>query len=1104
MKKLITIISVFFALVSCLEEPEFAVPEGGNIKDGYMTIEFGHKNFGSVDISTRATVSTAAEDAVINIYVLIFNSNGEKVYGNYFDRDGRKDLEIFNQLNYDCWYVDNQDSGSNSSLRTSGKIKIKAPTALDGTIYLIANLDPAIFNLTEDRLGIIKTEDELHKLALDFNQKTTSRTGNLLMLGSAPIRISGENGSQLTLNEQSSGYSIPLVRIDSKIEVKVGVIPGAITTKYVTDEQGNIVYETDVNGNRVQKVESTQEIESFTPTSWKVVNLPKDTWLVPRSDGLVDAKKEGGYFNSSTHLFETKEQDPYEGQTRTLHGFSFYMTESYPADNDKMGGIKDGNYHNRDKRQKNSDGTYMYPESSNENIWVYAPKDAAYLVIEGEVQMKVNEQALTGGKQQTLNALVRYYVHLGDFAADVNNYDIERNTHYTYTINIKGVNNIEIEVERDNNPTYKDVDNEKQSGATGEVYIAQEEIHTFDSHYGQRVYKFNFDAMLHSIGVKVSNGIIDNSYTEEEKAHIADGLTWYVSTPFGREGGPDIVNNGVEVPAGLDYKWVYFLINEKDTSEGTSKYRETGQWYPGDQWKDETITGTGTSADGKRLMDVSALCTYLREQITRKALGREHDFDTEGNIRFTAFVDEYYYDADPISGITGNDFWHNFANKPIRMMHILCSSESSRDGESTATGSVVTIRQRSIQTVYNTNVAIEGWGAETVDDIRAGRGLTDSNPFARNSVGFYYKDSRDDGDIDPVGNNSKRNGLYNTARLWKLVRTEGGTEVFNTGSRWDTYLDMERPNDYDGSADNKSGDLIYGYMKDDYATLRYSCLSRNRDNNGNGVIDKDEVRWYLASTEQLVTLFIGDQGLSTSAQLYNLESPTTGNFKCHVVSSTANSTSVCTPQKIFAEEGCSIGGYRAYDGGDITIFSIRCVRNFGNHYDLLKEESAPKSPVVVSEVDGDYLLDLTNLNTSSQRIRVTDELVPQDETSEMSRPASSFITGIVGNQGKPIGKYTAYENEVKNYLTAGYSYCPEGYRLPNIREGAIMYNYIDDASFWDGKYYMVSSYYRFGELGVAGQRLYPNSWSWFFGSSIISVGNASGNDLYVRCVRDVD
>ena len=36
-------------------------------------------------------------------------------------------------------------------------------------------------------------------------------------------------------------------------------------------------------------------------------------------------------------------------------------------------------------------------------------------------------------------------------------------------------------------------------------------------------------------------------------------------------------------------------------------------------------------------------------------------------------------------------------------------------------------------------------------------------------------------------------------------------------------------------------------LQDACKNLRYSCMTRNRDNNGDGVIDRNEIRWYTAS-----------------------------------------------------------------------------------------------------------------------------------------------------------------------------------------------------------------------------------------------------------------
>lgn len=49
-------------------------------------------------------------------------------------------------------------------------------------------------------------------------------------------------------------------------------------------------------------------------------------------------------------------------------------------------------------------------------------------------------------------------------------------------------------------------------------------------------------------------------------------------------------------------------------------------------------------------------------------------------------------------------------------------------------------------------------------------------------------------------------------------------------------------------------------LPSEYNYLQYSCLTRNRDNNGNGIIDADEIRWYMPAIKQLVGLWMGANG----------------------------------------------------------------------------------------------------------------------------------------------------------------------------------------------------------------------------------------------------
>ena len=98
-------------------------------------------------------------------------------------------------------------------------------------------------------------------------------------------------------------------------------------------------------------------------------------------------------------------------------------------------------YHARDQRIKNADGS----DNTANGLGLNAPENATYLEINGEVHMEINT-AETG--MQELIGDVTYYVHLGNFRSDQNNYDVLRNTHYTYNVTIHGVDQIRVEVEQ--------------------------------------------------------------------------------------------------------------------------------------------------------------------------------------------------------------------------------------------------------------------------------------------------------------------------------------------------------------------------------------------------------------------------------------------------------------------------------------------------------------------------------------------------------------------------------------------------------------------------------------------------------------------------------
>ena len=304
-------------------------------------------------------------------------------------------------------------------------------------------------------------------------------------------------------------------------------------------------------------------------------------------------------------------------------------------------------------------------------------------------------------------------------------------------------------------------------------------------------------------------------------------------------------------------------------------------------------------------------------------------------------------------------------------------------------------------------------------------------------------------------------------------------------------------------------------------------MMRNRDNNGNGVIDPEEIRWYTASLGQLQFLYFGELGLNEAAILYPEKySNATGTYsaphpyagadkwRCHIISSTANSGSAY-PRILWAEEGLSVSNYRADIGWGLKApYSVKCVRNLGfdsqtstKDYFLVSDPDAdanrPQNMIKVSEsgsgVSKVYKFDMTNINEASKRFYTSVELEPYDEKSEMARIYDGFETGEL-----VTGVVSSYQ-DLKSKLEAGTQICPDGYRVPNVRELGVMFILCEDPTWWDGKYSMTSTYYSLGPLGKTTDSStdnngnYKYSWGAINGVTFTLSPPVFGN---IRCVRD--
>lgn len=1059
-------VALVLGCLSCVRE-ELATPAGGaSGGEGWLMLDFGVNK--QVSVQTKATLPEYAEGRVLNMYVVVFDKDGNKLSSGFFDAsDLMKSKDEVSKGDRNCWFVSNPKSATDMPNSAIGRVLMKCATGTDLTVYVIANLDSDMAKVSSDLLSsTIHDEKDIQNFEVFLNQTTVSRNGYFPMTCKVGgVNISASDAGNIARTDIGG---VVLERVDSKIKFifKTGNTP-------------------DAKGQKIEKFEARQ---------WRLVNVPRKSYLLSYTDrGVTEAcghdivnvdpnntssddygKYAAGFFTTD---FVNFEEFPADGSAE----FSFYMMENRQKPKKTLTNYQDRSRAIKDKEGLNKSCQVSYTLNGVDytrdmRLFEYANDFSTYVVVTGYVTMSLHDDE--AGK--VLGGDVEYLIHLGDWGSSNGNYNIERNTSYTYTVTINSLNSIRVEVETSQaGQTFT----ENQPGATGQISIAKEEIALCDCHYESKTISFHLSNFFKNGKINRENCIVDE-------------LTWSVKTPFG-EGEPKIVN-GVESVTGLDYQWVHFRLNKRGAdgnyySDKRRKYTDR-EFAASETWRDDkqnaekdgTAGLAGFHNDG--IMTVPYLCKYIKDQVNKYLDNPAvSDFDSgtaaEGpKISLTAFVDEFYYDKNPVTSETRSDLWKYFVNKDDRKLHILCNSVKSLDEESSMTGSVVTIQQSSIQCVYNTDPSYTAlqtaWGVENADE--------DAGALEK---GVYWSVQSDDNRC----NNDQFNGLYNSCKEWGLSPADQSSD-FTTGLSWTEYMNYE--------VDNSTPQL-----QKDYKYMRYACMNRNRDNNGDGKIDRNEVRWYLASIRQLVGMYVGDGLLNSKTKLYNKNAADRAadykdmdKWQQHIVSSTNFRGKSDDPTILWAEEGTSTGNF--YHGGaDIVGSEIRCVRNLGyidgksdESYDIVK---IPDDYIVYDERNRTFTC--TYLNSQALRYYTSKELIYSDERSQENRLYKKFECYDGPSSIDADHQYfKRYNDAVTDGMAKGTGnpFCPKGYRTPSQIEAAIMRYYIGTLNT------MTRTYWSFGPYGSNKKFTDVNQKPGF----IVNGTNVTVSRIQtttVRCVRDV-
>lgn len=936
----------------------------------------------NVEVTTRAAQDEMYEHLVQNIYVFVFSGNQRVTTEKSFFDSSEID-------NYQNKHVDKFTGQSH------GTVEFSAVSGSGLKVCAIANINISNTNVTRADIGeetqvdlakldAITTYSELQQMSIRLNSGNINRGASFMMTGEKTANL---------LADETTEVEIPLKRADSKITFNVT----AENSKYADF--------------------------TFIPNSFRVVNAPLKSYILPRvTEGGATLTADMDAATDVTKDFYSipESQAPkFEVVGDNSGSFTFYMYENLKKPKALISNNTNEGYALREKEYKGEDG--------RNTSYIYAPDNATYVVITGELSYSFEEAYEDPDTHQQstitkwLMADVEYVVHLGHSGVtNVDDYSTLRNHHYTYNVTIKGVNDLIVEVDRDNDTATANQDNEQRPGAEGEIVMSAQRVINVDGHYDR--------------------ANIQLTDTEAKELHFA------INTPW--ESGYD--TNGFNVAHSStvrDYKWVKFLINKE---VGVAQNATTFAPYPGEQCYDGGKTATGTAATSAAygravtLRDIRQLSNYLKVKENRDAVM------TNGKIYITVFIDEYlyFYDptADPMStpantnykGVTTADaagllLWKKSVNQPDRMLHIVKAGEMkySDDYETSISRSVVTIKQRSIQTFYNVNAEslTSAWGTETINETPR---------------------------MTPANRTSIPNGAVNDndyTRAQKL--TSNGTP------NWSAVI---------------SSTQQYGFGTS-YNDPVYACAMRNRDFNGDGKINQQEVQWYLTSLNQMGDLWVGEPCMPSYARLFHLDDEsgydgTYNHYKNgttmgrHYITSYWKSTSSATSQKLYVYWAEEYGANCAFDtskgsyygspqSGGKHVVSVRCVRNLGMAY---TSTSMPTDYLQVVDstpnnaTDNDVSVDLSYMNIAAlrQTIAATGHLpyVDMNEVGENNRPYFGFY--VLPETYTNTTWYKAYQGE----QVGGTPVCPDGYRIPTQREMLIMVKALPKASWTSSGYLM--------------------------------------------------
>lgn len=435
-------------------------------------------------------------------------------------------------------------------------------------------------------------------------------------------------------------------------------------------------------------------------------------------------------------------------------------------------------------------------------------------------------------------------------------------------------------------------------------------------------------------------------------------------------------------------------INVKDKANPTTQEHQKQLNGVDTSWIEFAITGRnsskssyGSANDGRgtpcdypgksKTMDIETFLKKLYDNADNNSFWTNGEY-----IDATCFVSENYY-----SGLSW-DKYVNDVNK--RAFYVANNVWVSKDTRSVYAEAQYGLTQHNIQTFYDVKQAgnVIAYGCETIND-EEGKSFTD----------------------DGIGGTSRYEDSY-------PYQSKGS-------DKWDGRANMKQ---------DLSG-LTWDNIKSNKALVK-ACMSRNRDLNGNGTIDDNEIRWYAPAVNQYIGLWIGEDVISTEAKLFNKQTSTLSKDNdpgCRML----YYTSTRGINTYFSEEGMATNNHNSKWKATL----IRCVRNLQSNDNDKGYAKTPTQFWTTSNSNKDVELD----KVDSRALIVggsSNELIGHTERSEsgINKPAKSFK---IADKTYPESNNSSasMQNVVDGNFKCNGNYYQDDrkWRVPNQREMSVMY-----------------------------------------------------------------